>query len=161
MLRNKRKFIASSLAAVMIMGTIPTEANATFEKTDISGHWAESQISLMGDKGYIGGYPDNTFRPNKEITRAEFVAIVNNVFGYKNKKEIQLKDVKPEAWYYESIAIGINEGYIAGYPDGTFRPNKAVSREEAAAVIAKIKKLTAADNLSSIEKFKDAGKISK
>lgn len=52
---------------------------------DIEGHWAQKQISDWNEKGFIKGYSDNTFKPDKTITRAEFITLVNNIFGYNEK----------------------------------------------------------------------------
>lgn len=161
MLKNGRKIIASSIAATMILGMVPNNAYAEFVSKDIHNHWAESQICVMQEKGYIGGYPDGCFKPNKEITRAEFVSILNKLFGYNKKSEMKVSDVHNSDWYYDSISIALESGYIGGYPDGTFKPNKAITRQEAASVIAKIKNLAPSKNSRKTDSFKDKDKIAK
>lgn len=161
MLKNGRKIIASSIAATMILGMVPNNAYAEFVSKDIHNHWAKSQICVMQEKGYIGGYPDGCFKPNKEITRAEFVSILNKLFGYNKKSEMKVSDVHNSDWYYDSISIALESGYIGGYPDGTFKPNKAITRQEAASVIAKIKNLAPSKNSRKTDSFKDKDKIAK
>ena len=124
--------------------------------TDIDKHWAKKEIEEFLSKGYVSGYDDDTFRPNNSITRAEFVRIVNNVFGFTEKGSIDFKDVKAGTWYYNDISIGVKKGYISGYGDKTFKPNDNITREEAANIVATITKLKGDGKLS----FKDSDKIS-
>ena len=107
--------------------------------TDIKGHWAEGFINDFVSKGYIGGYDDNTFRPNNSITRAEFVKIVNRTFGFTEKATEGFKDVASNKWYYDDILIAKKAGYIDGYDDNTFRPDNLITREEASKIIAMVK----------------------
>lgn len=161
MLKNRKKVIASSIAATMILGIVPSNAYAESFSKDIQNHWAKSQICVMQEKGYIGGYPDGCFKPNKGITRAEFVSIVNKLFGYDKKNEMKVSDVHNGDWYYESVSIALESGYIGGYPDGTFKPNKAITRQEVASVIAKIKALSPSKNSRKTDSFRDKDKIAK
>lgn len=105
-------------------------------------HWASSQITDFVDKGYLNGYDDNTFRPNSSISRAEFVKLVNKVFGFTEGTEVKFTDVSKEFWAYDEIAIAVKEGYIDGYPENIFKPNEPITREEAAKVISQIMKLS-------------------
>lgn len=94
-------------------------------------HWAYEGINKLVGKGIIVGYPDGTFKPEGDITRAELVKIVNMVFEYTQKQEAtNFTDVKTEDWFYENVLIAQNQGYIVGYPDGTFKPEGLITREE-------------------------------
>ena len=115
---------------------------------DINGHWAKNQIMDFYSKGYINGYEDNTFRPDDNVSRAEFVKILNKVFKFTNTTHSSFTDVSPRDWYYNDICIGINEGYINGYEDNTFRPNSPITREEASKIIAKVMKIKGDGNLN-------------
>lgn len=126
---------------------------------DINYHWAKDAILKFAAKGYIGGYSDDTFRPENYITRAEFVKIVNGVFGLKQfdeSKKLKFNDIKTSAWYYNDVCIGVEAGYINGYEDNTFRPNGKITRQEAASIVAKITKLVGDGKLD----FADNNKIS-
>ena len=94
-------------------------------------HWAYEGINKLVDKGIIVGYPDGTFKPEGNITRAELVKVVNLVFEYTQKQETaNFSDVKVEDWFYDNVLIAQQAGYIVGYPDGTFKPEGLITREE-------------------------------
>lgn len=124
--------------------------------TDIDNHWAKSYIQEFLDKGYVNGYGDGTFRPDNSITRAEFIKIVNKVFGFNQKSQDNFKDVSKDKWYYDEVSIAKEAGYINGYEDGTFRPNDEITREEMAKIIATIKGAKGDGKIN----FKDSDKIS-
>ena len=132
---------------------IDEDNNVVF--SDIENHWAKAEIEDFASNGYVGGYDDNTFRPNNDITRAEFVTIVNKYFGFTKAEGENFTDVNEDAWYYKDVCIGVREGYINGYQDGTFRPNEPITREEAASIVRTITGLV--ENGSS--KFTDDNEI--
>jgi hypothetical protein len=82
--------------------------------SDVEGHWAEKYINSAAAKGWVEGYPDGTFQPDKYITRAEFVTLVNRVLNRKVHAENilpeakQFPDLLPGAWYYEAMQEAIN-----------------------------------------------------
>lgn len=113
------------------------ESNKTFE--DIANHWAKLYVESMVAKNVIHGYSDETFRPNDEITRAEFVVMMINgleteLVGYKG----QFTDVSADEWYADYIATIKELGFAKGYGDGTFRPNDKITRTEAAVMLSNI-----------------------
>lgn len=91
------------------------ETGAEHKFTDIKGHWAEKYIASAVKKGWINSYEDNTFRPEQNITRAEFVSFVNNVLNRHVKLEdilehsAEFSDVTEKtAWYYCPIKCATN-----------------------------------------------------
>lgn len=155
-------FIALFISDVLILSVNAQHVNMTAAQSistvvakDIGGHWAEKQIKDWNEKGFIKGYSDNTFKPNNTITRAEFITLVNNVFGYKDKAALSFTDIKRSDWYYGEIAKAIEAGYVKGYADGTIKPNNEISRQEVAMVISNIMRLDMAENSAEISKLKD------
>ena len=124
---------------------------------DIQGHWAQGSIQNWISRGYISGYPDGSFKPDAPITRAEFVVLVNNAFQYYDKKGIYFSDVPGSHWAYSQIQRGVAGGYIRGDSEGTFRPESPVIRQEAAVMLAQVKKI--AVNAYPAESYADAWKI--
>ncbi|CAI6079640.1 S-layer homology domain-containing protein [Cohnella sp. JJ-181] len=108
---------------------------------DIAGHWAEAGIREAVALGFVTGYPDGTFGPQRQVTRAEFAVMLVKAM------KITTVDQKPAfrdaiaPWAQPYIATAVKEGLIAGYPDGTFRPGAAITREEMAVIIARALKL--------------------
>ena len=82
---------------------------------DINGHWAASYISGAYDKGFVAGYPDNTFKPDSPITRAEYIVILNNLMDRRVKPKDVLSGYKtyqdanaPSKWYYYPLIAACN-----------------------------------------------------
>ena len=136
---------------------IPSQEETKFN--DIKDHWAETTIESFMKKGYINGYEDNTFRPDNGMTRAEFVKIVNRVFGYTQKDIEKFTDVNEDNWFYEDICIGIKAGYIKGRSEDIFAPNDNITREEAAMIVTNIMN-NKDENLDMLNTYKDADKTS-
>ncbi|MEK3881159.1 S-layer homology domain-containing protein [Paenibacillus sp. FSL M7-0420] len=108
------------------------------QMADIKGHWAESDIQQWLDQGLINGYPDHTFRPGAEVSRGEFVALVNRAYKYSDTKAISFKDLKPENFAYIEVQKATAQGYISGFSDNTFRPDKPITRQETAVILSRI-----------------------
>jgi len=123
---------------------------------DIEGHWAEKQIEIWLENELLLGYLDATFHPDQPITRAEFVTIINRIFGIKAEDgEVTFSDVPKGSIYFAEVAAAVKAGYISGYPDGTFRPDQLITREEAAVIITRILGLKGGEEL----KFTDNHEI--
>ena len=106
--------------------------------TDVSaGKWYNNPISTMSRLGIIKGYPDGTFRPNDPITRAEFAAIAARFDEHKAAKLASFTDIYGH-WAISEISLAYENGWIKGYNDGTFRPNRNITRAEAMALINRV-----------------------
>ncbi|MCL6459207.1 MAG: S-layer homology domain-containing protein [Gorillibacterium sp.] len=127
--------ILSLLMSLSLLSNAFAESNAS---TDYESHWAKESIQKALDSGILKGYPDGTIRPNNQITRAEFFALVNNAFGFEKTAAITFSDIKNNSWAYPVVAKAQAAGYITGYPDGTIHPESQISREEAAVVVSHI-----------------------
>lgn len=126
------------LFLAVFIGSNAAVAQSAISLTDISNHWANKQINFLFDKNIIAGDPDSAFRPDEPISRAEFITMINRSFNYTATTNINFSDVNAADWYYWEVARAVNAGYITGYPDGTLRPGQSVTRQEAAAIMARI-----------------------
>jgi beta-glucanase (GH16 family) len=119
------------------------QAAASFSSpTDIAGHWAEEAIRQMSAKGYLEGYEDGTFRPGEAVTRAQFAAIVNRLFGLRDGFiNTSFRDVDSSAWYAADVAAAKHYGMIEGYADYTFKPDHPIQRQDAAVILENAFKL--------------------
>ncbi|MEW6698378.1 MAG: S-layer homology domain-containing protein [Bacillota bacterium] len=153
----QRKTILALLLSMCIVLSLGTQAFAA-NFTDLGGHWAEGPINEWAAKGLAGGYADGTFKPNQQVSRAEFVALVNRAFAIGSSTEAAgFADVKENQWFYKEVAAAKAAGYIGGYNDGTFRPSQAISRQEAASILVRLLKLqTTTEGVAS---FNDAAQI--
>src|SRR5665648_69736 len=155
---NFKKRVALLTILCMMFTLMPMNASAAVNvESDISGHWAEDTIQSWVDQGTIKGYEDGSFKPENTISRAEFMTMVNGIFGHTDVKATTYTDVKSDSWYADAVAKAAAAGYIEGYPDGTMKPDNSISREEAATIIMKINKLTA--NAEAANKFIDASTL--
>ncbi|ADG83429.1 phosphodiester glycosidase family protein [Thermincola potens] len=123
---------------------------------DINNSWARGQIEQMAAKGLVSGFPGNRFLPQKGVTRAEFVVLLSNLFGWSaNNENLQFKDSIP-AWARGAVAAAVERGIVAGYADGRFQPDKMINRAEMAVIINKCLQLPDSKQPSA---YADAGKI--
>ena len=97
----RSNFLIIIFAFVMILAASSAQSNASAKAAfnDIAGHWAEAEINAAIENGYINGYPDGTFQPEKSISRAEFVKIINSAKQFTETTEIPFKDVHSSKWY--------------------------------------------------------------
>ncbi|UVI29968.1 S-layer homology domain-containing protein [Paenibacillus spongiae] len=80
--------------------------------------------------------------PNQPITRAEVASLINKSFGYtETSSELSYKDIKQGQWFYNDISIAAKAGYMKGFDDKTFRPNATITRQEVAALVARLLEL--------------------
>lgn len=98
--------------------------------------WFNNAISTLSNAGIINGYEDGTFRPNSPITRAEFAKIAASFFTYADKEYQGLfPDVPESKWYAKYVEAASELGLITGYEDGTFRPERNITRAEACTIV--------------------------
>jgi N-acetylmuramoyl-L-alanine amidase len=143
---------------------------ASFHKsfTDVKGHWAQSYVELLANKLVVDGVTDTTFEPDRSITRGEFAALVVRSLGLKTDvgAATSFSDVTSSDWYAGVVAAAAQAGIIDGYEDGTFRPDRQITREELAAMVVRAMNYVGQDtNVSTSEqasllaKFTDADQI--
>ncbi len=96
-------------------------------------------IARMVDARVIDGYTDGTFRADDNIRRSEFIKILNLTFAYTDMaKELSFSDVRSGDWYYNYLLTAVQYKYINGYPDGSFRPDGFITREEFCKIIVNV-----------------------
>ncbi|MGQ5392387.1 S-layer homology domain-containing protein [Paenibacillus sp. M.A.Huq-84] len=110
----------------------------TINFSDISGHWAETNIKQAVSTGIVSGYPNGSFKPNTTVTRAEFaVMLINALKPQRDGAALAFTDKeKIGAWTQKAVAQAVQAGIINGYEDGSFRPDAEITRSEMAAMIA-------------------------
>ncbi len=96
-------------------------------------------IEQLKERELTNGYPDGTYRPKASITRSELIALVNRAFKFEEAAlSSEFEDITSDQWFEKDVRIAIQEGYINGYPDHTFRPFKVITRGEVAAILTRV-----------------------
>ncbi|WP_171646066.1 S-layer homology domain-containing protein [Paenibacillus phytorum] len=129
-------------------------SNTKVELADIKGHWAEKTVGTFVKLRIIDGYEDGSFHPDGKITRAEFAAIIARVFDISSRPNhsVILNDLDNH-WARVVIEKLASSGVIAGYEDGTFKPDQTISREEMVVILSRV------INLSNLDKDASKGNL--
>ncbi|WP_456049005.1 S-layer homology domain-containing protein [Acetivibrio cellulolyticus] len=111
---------------------------------DVENHWAKDQVNDMGSRLVISGVCEDKFDPDRDITRAEYAAIVVRALGLMRSgagKDI-FTDMKKDAWYYDAVTIAYEYGIISGYGNGKFGSEDKITREQAMTMISRAMVIT-------------------
>lgn len=102
------------------------------------GHWAREQISTIATLGLINGYPDGTFRPEGNVSRAEMAALLTAASGNDGIQEkSKFKDMYIRHWATQYVNVASEKGWVTGYPDGTFKPSANINRAEGVVILSR------------------------
>src|SRR5690606_16979135 len=106
--------------------------------SDVLTHWAKSDIELLTNNLIVNGMTANTFEPERDITRAEFAALIVRSLGLSPiAGASSFSDVQADDWFAAEVNAAAKAGIVDGYPDGTFLPNNKINREELAAMVVR------------------------
>lgn len=101
---------------------------------------------------YLIGYPDGNFAPNKGMTRAEAATMFTRLLNERPVKwrhyDAGLSDIRPGDWYANTVGYAVQRGIVSGYPDGSFKPNKPITRAEFAAIASRFDALAQGNAIS-------------
>lgn len=135
-----KKLISKILIASVIIWFTPISATfASFSDLQES-HKNYDAIIYLQEHGIINGYPDNTFKPDNPVNRSEFLKIIieGSNIDLNVTRETPFPDVNHSAWYSPYLKKAYAEGWITGYPDGTFKPEQTINKVEALKVLGKV-----------------------
>ena len=97
--------------------------------SDIQNHWARQFIEALSAQGMISGFKDGTFKPDDKMTRAQYAALLVKAFNPPAKRQAEnFTDVPASFWGYNAIQQAYRGGFVAGFPNKTFKPNDNVQR---------------------------------
>ena len=163
---NMSRAEAAAIFARLISEKKDEKISGKSNFNDVSkNEWYSDYIGYLSKYGIIKGYSDNTFRPNDNVSRAEFVAMTvrfNALFNEVKKDGYTVKytDVASNYWAYSDIAYAKNVGWLNGYADGTFKGDNAITRAEVVTVVNRATGRKADEsyitkNVSVLNKFTD------
>ena len=165
---KKKRILAMILAAVSCLSLAvgASAANVTRKATDFRDFdrsaWYADAVSTGVDNGLLYGKSATILDPNGNLTRAEMAAIINRSFGcYKPAGISAYKDVAKGKWYYNDVALAVQMETYNGVSASSMQPDRAITRQEAIAVVARALQLDLDDYAKTdLSKFTDAKDIS-
>lgn len=132
---------------------------------DMSQHWAKSEVLHMKGLELLDGYEDGNFRPNRDISRAEFVTVLDRMFGFTGQGSNQFVDLQVSDWFYEAMMRANGSGIIQGTDSTHLAPTAPITREDAAVMIDRAFQLSsgteAADRLQQFADYSEVSSYSK
>lgn len=152
----KRRFFLVVFVLVLALGGWAEAASFS----DIEGHWAKDYIEWSAANNIFTGYEDGTFKPDKKITRSEYVTIISKFKGLDNYPDtLNYYDVKADDWFYVYLNDLVNTGLLKN--NSTFQGQSLITRDEAFGLLGQLfpnytptSNLTFNDN-ASIKRAKD------
>ena len=125
---------------------------ATFKDVPES-HWANEYITKLATTGLINGYPGNVFKPENNISRAEFTKLMAISIGLNlnmSSDNLPFSDLYSKYWATKYILAAYQENIVKGFPNKTFRPQKSITRAEGVTAIIKLAKTPLDDDFSQV-----------
>lgn len=114
-----------------------------FEFADAANRWAKNSVNDMGSRMVVFGDENGNYNSDKDVTRAEFAAIVVRGLGLAPKTgESSFSDVRSTDWYCGYAETASKYGIVTGYGDGTFGPDDKITGEQGMAMVARAMKIT-------------------
>lgn len=105
---------------------------------DMVGHWGQNTVNDMGSRMIIEGTGDGNYSPDQQMTRAEFATIITRALGIApTAVNNMFSDVPQKAWYSAAIGSAHEYNLVNGYADGSFKPDRNMTREEAMVLLAR------------------------
>lgn len=140
---------------VMVKPKKLQENKGAVQFTDITGHWAQKYIEELALKGAVTGYSDGSFKPNQNISRAEFAVMLVRALGLATQVDYTFSDTKKH-WAKDFVATAYAAGITQGYTPNEFAPDDTITREQMAVMAVKALKL---EDVASPKTFTDQSKI--
>ena len=149
--RGLRRLLSGVLGLVLLLGLIPA---SVLPAQAASQSWAMPYMEQLVDWGVMRGDVGGNLAPERNITRAEFVTLINRAYGYTRMAGTPFTDVRSSDWYAQDIDIAYNMGYFKGTSPTTASPLSPVTREQAAVLLTR--NLMLQENTGEILGFSDS-----
>lgn len=127
---------------------------------DIGGHFSQEAVEYLTQRNIITGYPDQSFRSDGILTRAEFANIIYRAFGFQTTaSDGAFSDVAPGDWFYEAVSALSHNDIISSY-NSAFYPGNAITRQDAAVILKRVLDAKEISPATEPVRFEDASEIS-
>lgn len=131
----KKRMFSLVLAMVMVSACIPVSAGSSPAEVAAIGDPAEAAAEYLVEQGIMAGYADGSLGLDRAVTRAEFAKMAVLLFALNGEADSSFPDVARSHWAYSYIEKAAGAGIIGGFEDGTFRPEKNVTYEQAVKMV--------------------------
>jgi hypothetical protein len=159
---NKNKLLLSAIALSIMTPVIvaPVQTNAAVTNfSDVSkSYYAHKEVMDLVNRGVINGYSDGTFKPTKQVTRAEFATFVARALDLPSATS-SFKDVPKTSALYDGVSKAHKSGIIKGFSNATFKPNVAVSRQDMAVMLDRAMQLKGSYTKTKALNFSDKATV--
>ena len=126
--------------------------------SDISEHWASSEIIELAQKGIINGFDDGSYKPDETVTRAQFLCALLKAFNVELQEyEKIFEDVSENDWYTQYVITAYKLGIVKGIDEDKFAPAQNITREQ---MCVMLEKLYTPTEMGEYAEFSDADRIS-
>ena len=166
-MKKTNRILKLSIVAVLVIATLTVCAvisSAAGKFTDVNGdEWFAPAVIKANELGIMNGTSDTTFAPLKNLSRAEYVAILFRLSGGEENMEFTFTDVPSDAWYKKYVGWAESAGVITGYGNAeTFGGNELITREQLMLMTSRYMKYEWIQfpNSDSAVEFADKAKIS-
>ena len=147
---NVTRAEAAQMFATLLNSGTSFGTSSVTKFTDANNKWYSPAVNYIAGKGLLSGYSDGTFKPDADITRAEFAQMISGYLKAGYAGSANFKDVKGH-WASDAIDKVFGNKAVEGYPDGTFKPNKTLTRAEAVTVLnAVFNRYTTSNSLNNV-----------
>ncbi|MEX1028691.1 MAG: M4 family metallopeptidase [Paenibacillaceae bacterium] len=132
---------------------------------DVQKHWAADDIDYLASRLIIRGFDESTFKPNDNITRAQFTTMLVQALGLSADDTVSFSDIPANAWYKGNVGAAVKAGITSGLSDHTFMPDALITREQMAVMVANALKFSGkgfkdGETMVLLEQFADRDEIS-
>jgi hypothetical protein len=123
-------------------------------------YWAYPFIAELGKRGMIAGVGDGTFKPDEQINRAQYAALLSEVLSGTQLGQVPFNDVPAGFWGTQAIDEAVQSGFLKGYPDTSFKPGQPISKMQVLLSLANGFQLAKpADPNAALQVFEDRDQI--
>lgn len=128
---------------------------------DVQGHWAAKSLQSLADKGWIQGYKDGNIRPDRAVSRAEFVAILTRALGTAGDESPSTSFTDMQGhWAGSAVDFAHRQGWIQGLTAQTFGPDESLTREQAMVILSHaMQNQTSIFSTAALQSYKDEQQI--
>ena len=144
------------------LSTFIVTRNKPLPFKDVKGHWAIKGVRFAYNRGFMAGVSPAKFNPDGKLTRGMLVTMLHSLEGKPGVSGGVFSDVELGKWYTQGVAWAKEKGIVAGFADGTFRPEELITREQFATIMMSYARFKNQDvsKRADLSAYSDAGETS-